>query len=63
MNQASAPLEWHFATWVWPGSDDQGRLHRFLFDKLEALGRRGVPSRSYSPFFDVGALSLIDDAP
>lgn len=63
MNQASAPLEWHFATWVWPGSDDQGWLHRFLSDKLEALGRRGFSSRSHSPFFEVGSLSLIDDTP
>lgn len=63
MSQVPPPLEWHFATWVWPGSDHEGRLHRFLSDKLEALGRRGFRSQSYSPFFEVGSLSLIDDTP
>lgn len=62
MSQAYPPLEWHFALWVWASSDDQGRLQRFLSDKLEALGR-SLSSEAASPLFEVRPLSLIDQTP
>lgn len=49
--------------WVWPGSDDQGRLYRFLANGLEALGRRGLTAGGPSPLIQARPLSLIDDLP
>lgn len=49
--------------WVWPSSDEQGRLQRFLEKTLESLGRRDLPSGAASPLFEVRPLSLIDQTP